>query len=54
MTSQASKKKCGLLPLGHQRIGSRRSNGINSEQLPVNFFMLTIVLRAPQASAQSP
>jgi hypothetical protein len=52
MAPQAS-KKCGLLPPDHQRIGSCKSNSINSEQVPGTFFLLTISSLSPQTSAQS-
>ena len=51
MAPQAS-KKCGLLPRDH-RIGSCTSNGIDSEQVPGTFCILTISSLSPQASAQS-
>jgi len=35
-----------------QRIGSCTSNGLNSEQTPSPFSVLTISLLSPQASAQ--
>ena len=41
MVPQAS-TKCGLRPPDHQRIGSCTSNGINSEQVPGTFSVLTI------------
>jgi len=59
MAPQAS-KKCGLLPPDHYRIAVSRigitsctSNGLNSEQVPGSFSVLTISSLSPQASAQS-
>ncbi len=48
MAPQAS-KKCGLLPPDHHRIGSCTSNGINSEQVPGTFSVLTISSLSRQA-----
>ena len=52
MAPQAS-EKCGLLPPDHQQIGCCTSNGINSEQVPGTFSVLTISSLSPQTSAQS-
>ena len=52
MAPQAS-EKCGLLSPDHQQIGYCASNGINSEQAPGSFSVLTISSLSPQASAQS-
>jgi hypothetical protein len=51
MAPQAS-KKCGLLPPDHQRIGSCRSNGLNSCQIPGTFSALTISSISPQPAVQ--
>ena len=40
-------------PPDHHRIGSCTSNGINSEKVSGNFFVLTISSLSPQASEQS-
>jgi hypothetical protein len=52
MAPQAS-EKCGLLTLDHQQIGCCTSNGINSEQVPGTFLVLTTSLPSPPTSAQS-
>ena len=51
MAPQAS-KKCGLLPPDHPRIGSYKSNGIDSEQVLGTFSILTSSSLTSQASAQ--
>ena len=53
MAPQAS-KQCGFLPPDHHiDIGSCTSNGVNSEQVPGTFSILTISSLPSQASAQS-
>ena len=52
MAPQAS-KKCGPLLPDHHHIGPRTSNGIDSEQVPGIFSILTISSLSPQTSAQS-
>ena len=53
MHSNQASKKCGPLPADHHPIASRTSSGINSEQVPGNFTVLTISSHSPQASIQT-
>ena len=52
MAPQAS-KKCGPLPPDHHYIEPSTSNGIDSEQVPGTFLILTMSSLPPQESAQS-
>ena len=52
MAPQAS-KKCGPLLPDHHHIGPRTSNGIDSEQVPGTFSILTISSLASEVSTQS-
>jgi hypothetical protein len=51
MAPQAS-KKCGILSSDHQKIGSGKSNSLNSELAPGTFSALTISSLSPQISAR--
>jgi hypothetical protein len=52
MAPQASEKR-GLISPDHHHIGSCTSNGLNSEQIPGTFPVLTISSLSREASAQS-
>jgi hypothetical protein len=52
MAPQAS-KKCGFLPPHHQQLGCCMNDGVDSEQVPGTFLVLTSSSVAPQASARS-
>lgn len=50
MAPQAS-KKFGLLSPDHKQIGCCESNGIDSEQVPCTFSVLTVSSLSRQASS---